>query len=160
MSAHARYLRYVVRHKWYVARAGVGLNVPLWRLIVHDWSKFLPVEWGPYARRYGVGRSGVIEKLNEPPEYHRAWTHHWHWNPHHWEHWLVFNDDGTLRPLPMPETYVREMVADWMGAGRAITGKWEVGKWYAANGPAMQLHPETRALATKLVEVQETLGRG
>lgn len=49
------------------------------------------------------------------------------------------------RPLPMPERYAREMVADWMGAGRAITGRWETPTWYAQNRHNMVLHPDTRA---------------
>lgn len=49
------------------------------------------------------------------------------------------------RALPMPERYVREMLADWMGAGRAITGRWETPKWYMDNRHNMVLHPDTRA---------------
>ena len=36
------------------------------------------------------------------------------------------------------------MVADWMGAGRAITGKWDVAGWYADNWRKIHLRPETR----------------
>jgi len=45
----------------------------------------------------------------------------------------------------MPEKYVREMLADWDGAGRAITGKSDPGAWYDRNGAKMILHPKTRA---------------
>ena len=51
----------------------------------------------------------------------------------------------------MPDDLVREMVADWMGAGRAITGRWEVAEWYEANKGKMHLHPGTRALVESLV---------
>ena len=40
MLPHLRYLSYVLRHKWYVLWAGLWLGVPLWRLLIHDWSKF------------------------------------------------------------------------------------------------------------------------
>lgn len=49
------------------------------------------------------------------------------------------------RSLPMPERYAREMLADWMGAGRAITGRWETAKWYMGSRHNMVLHPDTRA---------------
>jgi len=39
---------------------------------------------------------------------------------------------------------IREMVADWLGAGRAITGEWEAVAWYGKNKDRMMLHPETR----------------
>lgn len=40
MHFHLRYLSYVLRHKWYVAVAGIALGVPLWRLVLHDWTTF------------------------------------------------------------------------------------------------------------------------
>jgi hypothetical protein len=51
----------------------------------------------------------------------------------------------------MAETDVREMVADWMGAGRAL-GKPDTRGWYEANKDKQQLHPETRALVERLLE--------
>jgi hypothetical protein len=45
----------------------------------------------------------------------------------------------------MPETYVREMVADWMGASRAYTGSWDMTEWLAAQGPGIgeRIHSDT-----------------
>jgi len=56
-------------------------------------------------------------------------------------------------PLPMPKKYVFEMVADWMGAGRAITGRWEVKEWYKKNKDKMLLHEATREAVEKILEV-------
>lgn len=113
MRPHLQYLAYVVRHKWFVFRAGLRTGAPLWRLLVHDWSKFTPAEWGPYVRKF----YGGWERLDE---FDQAWLHHQHHNPHHWQHWLLREDSGLLKLLRMPDDLVREMVADWMGAGRAI----------------------------------------
>ena len=33
----------------------------------------------------------------------------------------------------MPETYIREMIADWMGASKAYTGSWDMGEWLTSN---------------------------
>jgi hypothetical protein len=147
MRAHVKYAGYVARHKWFVFRAGLRTKAPLWRLLIHDYSKLSRAEWGPYVRRFFSGNAGKLDKSADPDDFHRAWTHHWHRNPHHWEHWLT----AEREPLRMPEHFVREMVADWMGAGRAITGKWEAAGWYAGNRDRMNLHPETRALADALV---------
>lgn len=58
--------------------------------------------------------------------------------------------------LAMPERYIREMVADWMGAGRAITGRWEVGAWYAKTRTSIILHHQTRVRVEQLLaEVAE-----
>ena len=46
----------------------------------------------------------------------------------------------------------REMVADWHGAGRAITGKdGGTRDWYAANGGKMKLHADTRMIVDRLL---------
>jgi hypothetical protein len=50
-----------VRHKWFVLLAGLKTGAPLWRLIIHDWSKFTPAERGPYVRPfYGPKRADWI----------------------------------------------------------------------------------------------------
>lgn len=54
--------------------------------------------------------------------------------------------------MEIPEGFVREMVADWMGAGRAITGKWEVGSWYSKNQEKIELHPSSRALVERIIQ--------
>jgi hypothetical protein len=148
VKAHLRYASYVARHKWFVFRAGLRTGAPLWRLVIHDWSKLGLAEWGPYVRSF-YGEQGRTEKVRA--DFDRAWLHHQHRNPHHWQHWLLREDDGPIKALPIPEKFVREMVADWMGAGRAITGKWEVGSWYAANRDKIVLAPETRVLAEALI---------
>lgn len=49
MRPHLRYALYVARHKWFVLLAGRRTGAPLWRLLVHDWSKLTPAEWGAYV---------------------------------------------------------------------------------------------------------------
>lgn len=146
--AHLAYLRYVVRHKWFVFRAGIKMRAPLWRLVIHDWSKLTPAEWTPYVHAF---YRPDIERQNKQPAFDAAWLHHQHRNPHHWQHWLLQEDDGALKTLEMPPALVREMVADWMGAGRAITGRWEVAEWYAKNRDKIKLAPRTRAQVEALI---------
>lgn len=153
MTAHLKYLRSVLLHKWYVAFAGLRLGVPWWALLVHDWSKFTPAEWGPYARRFGRGTGGALIHSTEPVEWQIAWNHHQKAHPHHWNYWVLITDqpDARLVPLPMPERYVREMVADWAGASRGYTGSWDIGPWYAKNSAKFLLHDETRALVERVL---------
>lgn len=142
MRPHLKYASYVVRHKWFVFRAGLKTHAPLWRLLIHDWSKLTPAEWGPYVRSFYGPQPRTYEVKQA---FDVAWLHHQHRNPHHWQHWLLREDSGKLKTLEIPDKFVREMVADWMGAGRAITGRWEVGEWYYKNRDTIQLHPTTRA---------------
>src|SRR5579884_881616 len=156
---HLRYAHYLIRHKWFVFLAGLQVKAPLWRLIIHDWSKFDPREWRPYATFFyapkPVGhvahmgshyQAQVIRQVEaqRQADFDRAWLRHQHRNPHHWQHWVLRFDDGRTEALPMPNRLVKEMVADWMGAGRAITGKWDTASWYRKSSEKMLLHPATR----------------
>lgn len=164
MSAHLRYLSYVARHKWFVLVAGLRTGAPIWQLLVHDWSKFLPSEWFPYVTNfYGdpipdggqwhpYGKiSAESMRRDRQMRFDRAWLHHQHANPHHWQHWVLREDSGALKVLPMPRRFILEMVADWAGAGRAITGQWEVAKWYYQNRHLIQLHDATRDTVESLL---------
>jgi len=154
MRAHLKYAHYVARHKWFVLVAGRKTGAPLWRLLIHDVSKFLPCEWFPYVA-YFYGRPPITgeESRRRAEDFDRAWLHHQHANPHHWQHWVLRQDDGEVKVLPMPENFVREMVADWAGAGRAIAGKWEVAEWYWTNFERVRLHPATRAQVERLLRI-------
>lgn len=165
---HLKYLRYLLRHKWYVLVAGLRTGTPLWRLLVHDWSKFLPSEWGPYVDYFYGPEPAVREERRRmdrlvlgytltrsgqevQAEFNRAWNLHQKRQPHHWQFWVLTQDDGESFPLPIPDHFVREMVADWAGAGRAITGRWEVCSWYAKNKNRMRLRTETRGQVEQIL---------
>lgn len=149
MRAHLAYLQYVLRHKWFVFLACWDLHVPLWRALVHDWTKFLPSEWGAYVHTFYAPDGSF--RYEESLDFARAWNLHQKRNKHHWQAWLLTWDRGETVPLEMPLTYVREMLADWIGAGRAITGKNETPAWYQKNRANIQLHPQTRQLVEFLL---------
>lgn len=148
MNAHLKYLNYVLRHKWYVFMAGIKLKVPFWQLLIHDLSKFSPAEWAAYVNYFNVEKTEQTKTV-----FDMAWNNHQKYNKHHWQHWLLITDstDPRFRALPMPEKYIREMVADWCGAGKAITGKWEVAQWYDKSQHFIILEDNTRAKVTELV---------
>lgn len=156
MKPHLKYLSYVLRHKWFVFRAGLKTGAPLWRLIIHDYSKFSPAEWNAYVTSFYSGKPREETK----DIFQRGWLHHLHKNPHHWLHWVLLNEDGTRSAFEMPRPIVREMVADWMGAGRAITGHWDIKEWYAKNNDNMLLHPMTRLYVEHMLTSLGYLGEG
>ena len=61
------------------------------------------------------------------------------------------NADAGLVAMEMPRRYALEMVADWMGAGRAITGRWECAEWYERNRDSIVLHPATRQAVESII---------
>lgn len=201
-----KYFKYVVRHKWYVLLAGLRVNAPLHRLIIHDWSKFMPSEFIPYTRYfYGVwptqAQQEYSRKVDEDKKksktgyyfpttdlydayilgkkkynkeeieaaFDKAWLLHQRRNKHHWQYWLLIEDSGDTRNIggmgyfkqvkmiPIPEGYLREMAADWAGAGRAITGKWEVKIWYLKNQEKIVLDHITRKRLHQLIDRLEAI---
>ena len=167
MNKHLKYIWYLLRHKWYVALACWKYGC-FHRAFTHDLSKLLPSEWGPYVNwfngPFGVkfkrlaedGTVGELEhQMHKECKLHfdYAWLHHQHRNLHHWQYWILRRDDGSHEALLMPEVYVREMVADWTGAGMAIHGKNECLEWYLSNRHKMHLHPKTRERVEELLGV-------
>lgn len=146
---HLNYLKYILRHKWYVLIACFSFKVSLWQAIIHDCSKFTKAEWWPYVNAFYAPDGS--SRYNETSEFNIAWLKHQNRNPHHWQYWLITWDRGNTEPLLMPEKYVREMVADWAGAGKAITGKWELSAWYEKNKKNIILHPKTRKFAERII---------
>ncbi len=133
-----RYAIATIRHKWYVLLAGLHLKgIPLWRLLIHDWTKFTPAELPHYNRYFHGDKKNVLE-------FAAAWNHHENHNPHHWGYWIARTGKYAGQPLPMPRAYAREMVADWMGAGRAYNRSWDMTKWLTDNLPRITLHEESR----------------
>ena len=159
IAGHLGYLRYVLRHKWYVAlecfKAGL-----FWRGIIHDWSKFLPDEWFAYANHfYGrnrptrqtIGYSKVNDQGDAAFDY--GWLVHQKRNKHHWQWWILQNDEDGLGLLVMPEKYRQEMLADWRGAGRAQGYGDNTPAWYLKNRDKMILHQETRSWVESALHV-------
>jgi len=149
-----KYFWLTIKHKWFVFLAGRKIGVPIIRLILHDWTKFLPCELPHYQRQF-------FGKADDALGFIKCWIHHQNHNDHHWEYWIArtghnrceppFKDND---PIPMSEEAVREMVADWMGAGRAYEGKWpdRDWAWLKNNMHKMVLHQITLRRVVRIVD--------
>jgi hypothetical protein len=119
-----KYAWLTIKHKWFVFLAGLRVGCPLWRLILHDLSKFFPSELPHYNRQF-------FGAADDPAGFIRCWLRHQNRNDHHWEWWIPrtrhnrctppFPDDALIE---MSDGAILEMIADWLGAGRAYERKW------------------------------------
>jgi len=148
-----KYFRYILYHKWFVFLECCKLGIP-WLGIIHDWSKFRPSEFIPYAKHfYGINRDeqakkekveGYDKSIDRQDDlFNRAWLYHIHRNKHHWQYWLLVQDEDKNTALEMPDKYRKELLADWHGAGKAITGKNNTKEWYLKHKGKYQFHPNT-----------------
>jgi len=155
VMAYLKQLYYLCRHKYFVLLFGLKVRgIPLWRLLVHDWSKFTPTEFIHYARwLHGYYKDDPDAYR---PYWARSWLHHLHCNPHHPEHWILswrgnpefYRELGEplaefVVVLPMPMTYVCEWVADMMATGYGLTGSVDIAEFLNQAGPSWTLHSTT-----------------
>jgi hypothetical protein len=161
VSKHLKYLSYVARHKWFVYQEARRLGVG-WLGAIHDLSKFRPDEWRPYAEHfYGKGRvnprgtTGYYKPTDTgDAAFDYAWLLHQKRNKHHWQWWCLPEDDGGIKVLEMPPRYLREMLADWRGAGMA-QGRPYTWEWYEKNKSRIQLAPLGREWVERELLIQE-----
>ena len=143
------YLAKVHRHIAYVQEFGKALGLPDSQLDDHDKSKLTEIEF--------VGYSLWFPDKEHPHLFARAWLHHIHNNPHHWDYWLFptekFNPEGLVvnRAMQMPDKYAVEMIADWQGASKEYSGDDDMSEWLVANVPQIVLHPKTAIVAKQVL---------
>ena len=119
----------------------------------HDMSKNTPDEYMPYDDYfYGEQTLAVIEAFN------RAWLMHIHRNPHHWQHWVLINDEpkeGTIL-IEMPYPYIIEMICDWWAFSWIKGDLSEMFAWYKDHADYIKLHNNTRSIVEEILEMIRT----
>jgi len=129
---YLKYLYHLIEHKWRVGVECIKMGL-YWHALTHDLSKFYPSEFIAYTKHFYAGpRRSLFET---------AWCHHQNRNKHHWHYWV--KSDG--HAVPMPEKYVRQLVADWRGLGKQ-KGFDSAGIFFTKNKHRMVLHKKTRSL--------------
>lgn len=122
LDVSIQYMQSLENHIAAVVRAGEIMGIDADQLARHDASKYSKAEFEPYAQKF----------FGTPDEqsFKDAWLHHLHNNPHHWQHWVLMNDEEGWEAVWMPPHFTLEMIADWHGAGRAYQGHWDISEWF------------------------------
>lgn len=151
------------QHIRYVSEAGqrIGVNPKL--LSVHDFSKWSTEEFPAYAK-YFCSKQDIspVDASSVSSEFAKAWLHHIHCNPHHWQHWIFpdnFSPKGSdveRGVVEMPQHYALEMIADWMGASRVYTGSWDITDWLHKNMEKIRVHSSTAKYLRNVLGVSLT----
>lgn len=147
-----QYDNYLTEHKENVAKGFRWLqeNIPEviedgfeWQICFnHDASKTDPEEYDAYdAYFYGNNRSySVVQNFK------KAWLRHIHNNPHHWQNWILINDEPKegMVVIDMPYIYVVEMICDWWSFSWTKGDLNEIFGWYEDRKDYMKLSANTR----------------
>lgn len=148
-TAPWKHFKTVTQHRWYVFKNCCRVGMPI-RGLLHDLSKYSPIEFGESMRYYSGDRS-PIDNCKDEVGFSRAWMHHKGKNPHHWEYWIDNIDNGGEgHPVGtlMPYKYAAEMICDYLAAGQAynkgylnISNEW---KWWQNKRQHCVMHPVIR----------------
>lgn len=148
-----RHFKTVMKHKAIVFNECRACGL-FWQGLIHDLSKFSPVEFLPSAKYFQGDKSPITaQKIAEG--YSIAWLHHKGRNRHHWEYWTDFGRGGRVKSAEIPVRYVVEMVCDWIAAGKVYgKEKWTQSEpldYYYRHREARYFHSETEKLVMKLL---------
>lgn len=112
MSKFFKHMKTVTKHRHEVMR--LCFKCGLYKQgLMHDMSKFLPVEFKPQIK-YWTGKRSPIDEEIEDKGYSEAWLHHKGHNKHHYEYWL--DPVHMKEPCRMPMRYLAEMFCDRVAA--------------------------------------------
>lgn len=118
---------------------------------LHDRSKYrklpeteayydLTCEYDAYANYfYGKNKTKEVKE-----SFNYAWLAHIHANPHHWQHWMLQNDEDGLTLLDMPYVFQVEMICDWWAFSWKAENLYEIFSWYEKNKNGILLSDNTR----------------
>lgn len=82
----------------------------------------------------------------------RAWLAHIHANPHHWQHWMLQNDEDGLKLLDMPYVFIIEMLMDWWSFSWSKQNLSEIFNWYEKNKKGILLSDKTRSTLEHILD--------
>lgn len=124
----------------------------------HDASKVTPDEYEAYdAYFYGGNRSFSVVR-----NFKTAFLNHIHRNPHHWQHWILIQDDPNQDEIvmEMPHNYMIEMICDWWSFSWSKGKLNEIFTWYDEHKEHIKLGTVTRYnLEVILCQMKEKLNQ-
>ena len=125
----------------------------------HDESKYSKEEYDAYdAYFYGGNKTYEVTQA-----FNYAWLSHIHHNPHHWQHWVLLEDDprpGAVgQVMEMPLVYIYEMIADWWTFSWRNGNLMEIFDWYNAHQDHMALGRKTKLIVTQILTAMHDILR-
>lgn len=160
VKANIGYMKGLLKHKFWVGYYCIKLGVPFHIAVLHDVSKFSFIEWSSYVNNFynkdGTKKevrdaTGAYDTNKQSDAFKMAWINHQR-NKHHWQSWVNIGDRGVLSCVDIPEVYIKEMVADWCGAGISHSGKLNPKGWYEENKENMLLSKNSRTFLEEFLD--------
>lgn len=158
---------------------GVNFELANQYISAHDASKTMPDEYLAYDNYF------YLKDRNDPEvelEFKMAFLRHIQRNPHHWQHWVIIQDDSEhegpyniagldaeVVPFDIPNEYILEMVCDWWSFSwqqrnalekngqSGFDDLYEVFAWYNYHENKIIFSQDTRVKVNRLLDVLRTV---
>ena len=132
-----------------------------WNIYLHDDTKTVDDEYYPYYDYfYNRDKKGKCKNKYAEKNFRIAKLKHFHRNPDHWQHWVLYDSTGFCVALDMPYEYIVEMVCNWWSYSWAEGDLWSIFDWYIKNEKKMKLSKNTTEdLEYILAELEKALIR-
>lgn len=113
-----KHLCMVNKHRFIVFKLCTKCGL-FWRGLIHDLSKFSPIEFFEGVRYYS-GRYSPNTLCRRKNGYSYAWLHHKGRNKHHEDYWV---DRKNKEPIDIPYKYAVEGICDKIAASKCYNRK-------------------------------------
>lgn len=113
----------------------------------HDYSKYTADEYVPYREYFYGDRTDRVKS-----DFDYAWLNHIHNNPHHWQYWVLYEDDGDAKALEIPFEYLIEMFLDHWSFSWNKGNLFEILDWYNNHKDKMILNDKSRKQYEELLD--------
>ncbi len=165
-----RHFRTITHHKFLVMAGCFRVGL-IWQGLLHDLSKYTPVEFLVGCKYYqGTMSPNNAERLKKG--YSSAWLHHKGRNKHHLEYWIDYGVPDKKGPrkgekkglcgMKMPLCYAVEMYIDRVSASKNYQKELyrddSALAYYRKGKEFHMLHADTRALLELLLEMLAVRG--
>lgn len=120
----------------------------------HDSSKFGDGEYYAYDHYF---YSDVEPDEKAKTEFQYALLHHFHFNKHHWQNWVMINSSQEIKPLEIPLKYIQEMIADWASFHFKKDGGSELIAWYEDHKDLQMIHDNSRKIIDAYIVIMARL---
>lgn len=124
------------------------------KVVIDSWNNIAKYVDKEYF--YGGNRSFQVVRY-----FQKACLHHIHNNPHHWQYWVLINDepDEGEVALEMPYECIIEMICDWWAFSWQKGDLSEIFSWYDKHQNYIKLASSTRRIVEDILwELRDRLG--
>ena len=116
-----KHLWVVIKHKHNVLKYASKLGI-FWTGLVHDMSKFTPLEFNRSVKYFHGHKSPTIVERGENDNFSYICVAHTGRNKHHWQYWVDYtNQDIIVNRIPYRNSL--EYVADVLSASKVYNPK-------------------------------------